>query len=136
MWTRLRLLLAWVVGLYLLTVFVPQGWRKFDPEGFWSAPFQRWGYPPWFRVLVGILETGGGIALVVPWLATYGGTALALVMGGAFYTRWGSGYPMDLAWIAAWGAAALWVAYEWRSWRWRPRSPLGTNATTDSTTVG
>lgn len=119
---RLRWVLALAVGGYLITVFVPHGWDKFDPEGFWSAPFERWGYPVWLRILVGVLETGGGLALVVPPLATWGGLATATAMAGAFYTRLPSGHWIDLAWITGWLLASLWIAWEWRDWRLPRRS--------------
>jgi len=117
-WIRIRRGLAWVVGLYLAQMYVRNGLYKFDPEGFWTAPFERWGYPVWFRLVVGFIETAGGILILVPWTATYAGIAVAVVMAGAFYTRFGSGFPEDLAWIAAYAVALLWIAFEWRSFRW------------------
>jgi uncharacterized membrane protein YphA (DoxX/SURF4 family) len=112
---RIRWVLALLVGLYLMQLFVTNGWRKFDADGFWSAPFERWGYPSWFRILVGLIETGAGIGLMIPWVATYSGISLFIVMVGALYTRWGSEFPSDLVWIAVWGTACLWIAFEWRS---------------------
>jgi len=35
-----------LVFLFLLNftiMFVKNGYRKFDPEGFWSGAFERWG---------------------------------------------------------------------------------------------
>lgn len=120
-WTkRARLALAIVVGVYLITVFFPQGWDKFDPDGFWAEPFARWGYPVWLRVGVGVLETAGSVMLVVPWLATWGGIATGMAMAGALYTRLPSGFWTDVAWISLWLATSLWVAWEWRDWRWQP----------------
>ena len=71
---RVRLLLAWCLGLYLADMFVRMGWIKFDPKGFWTAAFVRWGFPPWLRVGVGVVEVVGGVMLVIPWLAPLGGT--------------------------------------------------------------
>lgn len=116
-WIRIRRVLAWAVGLYLANMFVRNGWDKFDPEGFWSAPFERWGYPVWLRLLVGFIETVGGALILVPWTATYAGVSLAVVMAGAAYTRFGSGYPQDVMWITAYGIALLWIAFEWRAFR-------------------
>ena len=118
-WIRIRRILAWVVGLYLARIFIRNGWGKFSPDGFWAEPFARWGYPVWLRLLVGVIETAGGILILIPWTATYAGVAVAVVMAGAFYTRWGSGFPEDLAWIAAYAVALLWIAFEWRSFRFR-----------------
>ena len=62
-WRRLRLIAAWCLGLYLAWLYVRMGWIKFDPEGFWTAAFVRWGYPPWMRIAVGAVEVVGGVML-------------------------------------------------------------------------
>ena len=71
-WRRARLLAAWLLAVYLARMYLQMGWVKFDPEGFWTAAFVRWGYPAWFRLLIGGLEVAGGICLVVPWTARLG----------------------------------------------------------------
>lgn len=114
---KARLAVAWLLGLYLARMYVLQGWDKFDPEGFWAAPFERWGYPVWLRWLVGVLEVGGGIALLVPWIATWGAVALVVVMVGAGVTRATGGWWVDVAWIAAYAVACAWIGFEWRAWR-------------------
>ena len=119
-WIRIRRILAFLVGVYLARMFVRNGWDKFDPDGFWAEPFANWGYPVWLRLLVGFIEAGGGILILIPWTATYSGIAVAAVMAGAFYTRMGSGFPNDLMWIAGYAVALLWIAFEWRSFR-RPK---------------
>ncbi len=40
-WIRIRRGLAWVVGLYLAQMYIQMGWVKFNPEGFWTAAFER-----------------------------------------------------------------------------------------------
>ncbi|MDX2121998.1 MAG: hypothetical protein SF070_13210 [Gemmatimonadota bacterium] len=39
---------------------------SFDPRGLWTGAFERWGYPPWLPIGVGVAEVSGGVALVVP----------------------------------------------------------------------
>jgi putative oxidoreductase len=97
------------------------GWVKFDPEGFWTAAFARWGYPAWFRVLIGGLEVAGGVCLVVPWTAGYGALVLALVMLGAWGTRAHDGRWVDVAWISAYLLGLAWIGYECWSFRLRLR---------------
>ena len=121
---KIRLVVAWVVGLYLASMFVSQGMPKFDPNGFWTEPFERWGYPSWLRVVVGGIEVVGGIALIIPWIASWGGVAIAVVMGGAWVTRAGDGRWVDVAWITLYLVAALWIAWEWWGWR-KPEVPKG-----------
>lgn len=118
---RVRLALAIAVGAYLITVYFDHGVDKFDPDGFWAGPFERWGYPVWLRWTVGVLESAGSVMLVIPWLATWGGIATGIAMTGALYTRVPSGFWVDVAWIAFWLALSLWVAWEWRDWRWPRR---------------
>ena len=122
---RIRLALALAVGVYLITVFFHNGIDKFDPRGFWAEPFERWGYPVWLRWLVGALESGGSVMLVIPWLAAWGGLATAIAMAGALYTRLPSGHWEDVAWITLWLASSLWIAWEWREWRWPRRKSAG-----------
>jgi uncharacterized membrane protein YphA (DoxX/SURF4 family) len=56
--------------------------RKFFVEA-----FRAFGYPQWFRVVIGSLEVLGGLGLIigiwVPWLAALASTGLALIMLGA-----------------------------------------------------
>lgn len=56
--------------------------RKFFVEA-----FRAFGYPQWFRVVIGSLEVLGGLGLIigiwVPWLAALSSTGLALIMVGA-----------------------------------------------------
>ncbi len=68
-------------------MFVDQGWKKFDPEGFWSGAFERWGYPTWFMFFIGFLEVGGALLILVPKVNGYGAITLAVVMFGALTTR-------------------------------------------------
>ena len=42
----------------------------------------------------------------------------AAVMAGAWITRFGNGPMVDVAWITAYRAARLWIAFEWRLVRW------------------
>lgn len=119
---RLRLMAAWGLGVYLAQMFVPMGWVKFDSDGFWTAAFERWGYPIWMRWLVGAIEVAGGILLLVPWVASYAALAVGVVMLGALVTRLGDARYVDVAWISGYLAGLLWIAFEWWSYRWPKRT--------------
>jgi len=122
-WKRARLAAAWCLGLYLAVMYIRMGWIKFDPGGFWTAAFHRWGYPPWLRVVVGGVEVAGGAMLLIPWTATLGALAVAFVMAGAWITRYLDGRYVDVAWISAYFVALLWIAWEWRDFRfWNRRA--------------
>lgn len=120
-WRRARLVGAWLVGLYLARMYVEMGWIKFDPDGFWTEAFERWGYPGWLRIAVGLAEVAGGVALVVPWFASYGAALLAAVMAGAWVTRAGGGRWTDVMWISVYLVALAWIGLEWWTFRLRIR---------------
>ena len=123
-WKKARLLIAWLLGLYLARVYITMGWIKFDPHGFWTAAFERWGYPAWLRLAVGGIEVVGSAMLSVPWTATVGALAVAGVMVGAWITRYFDGRYVDVAWISCYLVALLWIAYEWREFRfWKRGQP-------------
>jgi putative oxidoreductase len=115
---KVRLLAAWCLGAYLALMYVRMGWVKFDPAGFWTAAFERWGYPVWLRWLVGAIEVGGGLLLLVPWVASYAALGVSLVMVGAWVTRVRDGRYVDVAWITAYLLALVWIAFEWWQFRW------------------
>ena len=56
-------------------------------EQFWARDFQRWGYPGWFRMVVGAAELISLALLLVPRLAGYGAAIFAVVMLGAIFTH-------------------------------------------------
>ncbi|MEP6572310.1 MAG: DoxX family protein [Gemmatimonadota bacterium] len=112
-WRGVRWVAAWALGVYFARMYLAMGWVKFDSNGFWTAAFARWGYPPWFRVAIGALEVVGGAALVIPWIASYGAIVLVLVMLGAWGTRAHDGRWVDVAWITAYAIGLAWIAFEW-----------------------
>ncbi len=85
--TKIQSLLLWLVTIYFAETFIRNGIRKFDMDGFWASPFEKWGYPMWFMVFIGILETLGGISLLIPKLRHYGAFVISIVMTGALATR-------------------------------------------------
>ncbi len=60
--------------------------------------------------------------ILIPWTASWGGLSLAVIMIGAWVTRFGDGRMVDVAWITAYLLALLWIAFEWWDMR-RPRIP-------------
>src|SRR6266853_1119949 len=114
---KLRLIAAWCLGLYLAHMYVRMGWIKFDPNGFWTPAFERWGYPVWLRWLVGGIEVAGGLLLLMPWVASYAASALGLVMVGAWVTRMRDARFVDVAWITLYCVALVWIAFEWWPFR-------------------
>jgi uncharacterized membrane protein YphA (DoxX/SURF4 family) len=76
----------WVTTGLLAFVFVMAGSVKFvNPEV--AKQVARWGYPDWTRVLVAMVEIGGGLALLLPRTAPYATGALGTVLVGAVFTH-------------------------------------------------
>lgn len=79
--------LLWAVSLLLITVFVRAGWAKFDESSGWARAFLTWGYPIWFRLLIGVLELAASLLLVWPRTAAYGAMIILVVMLGGMRTH-------------------------------------------------
>jgi putative oxidoreductase len=77
----------WLVTLFLALVCLRSGWLKVAGSAFWVRDFQRWGYPDWFRPVVGVAELASTALLLVPPLAAYGAALFAAVMVGAIFTH-------------------------------------------------
>lgn len=79
-------------GLWLLTAFVAMGlWDaglgKFTSAAGWQHWFvEVWGYPTWFRSVIGVSEASGAVLLIVPATASYAAALLSVIMLGAFWT--------------------------------------------------
>src|SRR5882762_9147831 len=76
-----------MITLFLALVCLRSGWLKVTGNIFWVRDFHRWGYPDWFRVMVGIAELTSMALLLIPRLASYGAMLFVVVMLGAIYTH-------------------------------------------------
>ena len=80
----------WTVTLFLALVCLRSGLMKMPGipvVEFWTRDFNRWGYPDWFRIAVGIAELVSFALLLVPRVAGYGAGLFAVVMLGAIFTH-------------------------------------------------
>ncbi|ASR35605.1 hypothetical protein BAY61_12030 [Prauserella marina] len=88
--TRLGTAAYWIVAMAFLvgavTKYLP-GETFFGPP--YSVKFADWGYPPWFRFVVGTLELICAALLVIPDRRTRfaGSAALVLLLTGAVTTH-------------------------------------------------
>lgn len=105
--TKIQPVLLWLVSAWFSFRLILNGVRKFDPEGMWSPAFEEWGYPVWFRIFIGILETGGGLLLLIPKIRHFGALVLFVVMVGALITRIINGTSLDDALSIAFFAIAF-----------------------------
>ena len=75
-------ILSWLLAL----LFVVAGVPKLIGSAEVVAAFQHMGYSTGFRILIGVLEVGGGIALAIPALTLYAAAVLIVIMIGAIWS--------------------------------------------------
>ena len=78
----------WIITVFLALVCLRSGWLKVTGNIFWVRDFHRWGYPDWFRMVVGLAELLSLALLLVPRFAGYGASLFAAVMLGAIGTHY------------------------------------------------
>lgn len=85
----------WALTMVLALIYVMAGVPKVGAFDFIAARFEEvWGYPEWFRTLIGGLEFIGGIFLIIPATAFYAASMLGIIMLGAIYTHLALGNPL------------------------------------------
>jgi uncharacterized membrane protein YphA (DoxX/SURF4 family) len=75
-------ILSWLLAL----LFVASGVPKIIGVAQVAAGFEHMGYSANFRLLIGVLEIAGGVALLVPPVARYGTALLIAIMLGATWS--------------------------------------------------
>lgn len=80
-------IVLWILTLFLSLVCLRSGWLKLTGNLSWIRDFHRWGYPDWFRLVVGIAEITAMLLLLAPRFAAYGASIFGLVMLGAIFTH-------------------------------------------------
>ena len=80
-----------IVQVVLGLLFVSIGSMTVAGRKMFVDNFRHFGYPQWFRVVIGSLEVLGGLGLLIgiwlPWLAALASAGLTLVMLGAILTH-------------------------------------------------
>ena len=119
-----RTIALWALSLLLALMFLLSGSGKLANAqapngGDWDGQFVAWGYPDWFRVVVGASEAAFAILLLAPRTRFYGAAGLVGVMLGACLTHVANGegaiaaaIPLGLAVLAAavaWMSQPAWV---------------------------
>jgi uncharacterized membrane protein YphA (DoxX/SURF4 family) len=80
-------IVLWIIALLIAFVCLRSGVMKVTGNIFWVRDFHRWGYPDWFRIVVGVAELVSMALLLIPAFASYGATIFSVVMLGAIYTH-------------------------------------------------
>ena len=110
----------WIVTLLLALVCLRSGVMKMPGVPgveFWIRDFARWGYPEWFRLVVGLAELFSFVLLLVPRLAGFGALIFAVIMLGAIFTHATHGESVRLPFNIVLLALSMIVVYV-RGVRW------------------
>ena len=107
---RLKKVLLWVVTILLGFVFLMTGTNKLGGHPSMAEKFADWGYAPWFLLVIGVIEVGGAIALVIPRIARFGGYALVPVMLGAAVTHVRAGEWPNPLFNLLFATGLFWIA--------------------------
>jgi putative oxidoreductase len=78
---------VWLMTLMLVFVFGNQGVAKFSDTSGWARAFAHWGYPVWFRLLIGVLEVLAAVLILWPRTAPIGAAIIIVVMLGGMGTH-------------------------------------------------
>ena len=75
------------VALALGCIFLGTGISKIIALDFVVETFQGWGYPAWFRYVVGLTEILAAVLVLIPATRALGAALIAVVMLGAIGTH-------------------------------------------------
>lgn len=78
-------IISWVLVVLLALGFLLASLGKLT--GAQTSMFEKWGYPAWFAVFIGIAELLGAIGLLIPRLTKFAILGLTSIMIGAAYTH-------------------------------------------------
>jgi uncharacterized membrane protein YphA (DoxX/SURF4 family) len=71
----------------LIMAMFRSGVDKFSDTSGWARAFAHWGYPVWFRILIGVLEVLAAALLVWPRTAPVGAMLVVIIMLGGIGTH-------------------------------------------------
>ncbi len=89
--TKGKKIALWSLTILLAAAYLMAGGAKLAGASQMVAEFTQWGYPAWFRILIGLAEVSGALLLLIPRLATLGAAGLSVVMVGAIFTHFKNG---------------------------------------------
>lgn len=92
---RVRAVFAWILAILLAAFYGIAGVGKL--VGGANEIFAEWGYPAWFALVIGIVETAAAIGLLIPKTTRCAIVVLTVVMLGAIYTHLANGEAAELA---------------------------------------
>jgi len=89
-----QVILMWTLSVLMAALFLFAGVSKLIGGAEVAAEFARFGYPTWFRYLIGLIEVAGAVCLLIPKVAAEAASFLVIIMLGAVisHIRAGDGF--------------------------------------------
>jgi uncharacterized membrane protein YphA (DoxX/SURF4 family) len=84
--TKTQSTTMWILSVLLAALFVFAGSGKLLGAEEVVKGFEQLGLPSWFRLLIGLIEFGCGIGLLIPKVAIDAASFLIIIMLGAVIT--------------------------------------------------
>lgn len=111
---RARERMIWALQMITAATFFFAAFGKFSSSPAMVELFQKIGFGQWFRYFAAIVETVGGILLLIPGFAASGALLLVVVMLGAVVTQVAKigGNPAHAAGHLVLAALVLWLRRE------------------------
>jgi uncharacterized membrane protein YphA (DoxX/SURF4 family) len=107
-----RKVAVWAVTIFVAALMLLTGSSKLVQPAFWQQQFVNgWGLPAWLATIIGLAEMAGGLLILMPRRAVYGGAIIALVMIGASGTHVVAGELERLPITLTIGTLAAFVAW-------------------------
>lgn len=91
-----RTIVLWGTTIVVALIFIVAALPKLGGFGFFEDAFERWGYPGWLEMGVGIIEFIGAVFLIIPTTAFFAAILLGAVMVGAIITHLFLGNPLNV----------------------------------------
>ena len=88
--------IAWTLEALLAASFIFAGFPKIQPGEMMLKRLANWGYSPEFTMLIGLLETTGGLLVLAPATADFGALIIGIMMIGAVWTHLSTGIGSPL----------------------------------------
>ncbi len=89
---KTRRIVAWGLSVVLALGYLESGYQKIVMNEMVAEQFEAFGYSFAFARIIAVLEGLGAALLLVPRFVVYGAGLISVIMIGALYTHWSSGY--------------------------------------------
>lgn len=87
MQTKTKNITAWIIAGLLAVAFLGSGITKLMGQEMHVQNFQKWGFPLVFMYVIGVLELGAAIGVLIPKIRVLAGLGLGVLMIGAVGTH-------------------------------------------------